>query len=79
MKTLIKTQTKLDLVSVRNNNYGHLKANLTDSKTNLNFKLYQKTFLLCIIFFTIFLFPESPKDFEKICNKYNSPKVCNVW
>ena len=45
----------------------------------INFKLYQKLFVLLISFLTILIFPESPKELENICEIYNSRKICNVW
>ncbi len=45
----------------------------------VNFKFYQKLFVLLISFSTILIFPESPKELENICESYNSRKICNVW
>ena len=45
----------------------------------VNFKLYQKLFVLLIAFSTILIFPESPRELENICEIYNSRKMCNVW
>ena len=45
----------------------------------INFKFYQKLFVLLILFSTILIFPESPKELGKICENYNSRKTCNVW
>ena len=45
----------------------------------INFKFYQKLFVLLISFSTILIFPESPKELENICESYNSRKICNVW
>ena len=45
----------------------------------INFKLYQKLFVLLISFLTILIFPESPRELGKICESYNSKKICNVW
>ena len=45
----------------------------------INFKFYQKLFVLLISFSTILIFPESPKELENICKSYNSRKMCNVW
>ena len=50
-------------------------------KENLfvDFKFYQKLFVLLISFSTILIFPESPKELGNICETYNSKKICNVW
>ena len=45
----------------------------------VNFKFYQKLFVLLISFSTILIFPESPRELENICESYNSRKICNVW
>ena len=45
----------------------------------VNFKFYQKLFVLLLAFSTILIFPESPKELESICESYNSRKICNVW
>ena len=45
----------------------------------VNFKFYQKLFVLLISFSTILIFPESPRELENICEIYNSRKICNVW
>ena len=45
----------------------------------INFKFYQKLFVLLISFLTILIFPESPRELGKICEIYNSRKICNVW
>jgi len=45
----------------------------------VNFKFYQKLFVLLIAFSTILIFPESPRELGKICESYNSRKICNVW
>ncbi len=45
----------------------------------VNFKFYQKLFVLLISFSTILIFPESPRELENICESYNSRNLCNVW
>ena len=45
----------------------------------INFKFYQKLFVLLISFLTILIFPESPRELGNICEIYNSSKSCNVW
>ena len=44
----------------------------------LNFKFYQKLFVLLIALSTILIFPESPIELENICVDYNSRKLCKV-
>ena len=45
----------------------------------VNFKFYQKLFVILIAFLTILIFPESPRELGNICENYNSRKICNVW
>ena len=45
----------------------------------INFKLYQKLFVLLIAFLTILIFPETPRELGNICESNNSSKICNVW
>ena len=45
----------------------------------INFKLYQKLFVLLISFLTILIFPETPGEMGNICESNNSSKICNVW
>jgi len=45
----------------------------------VNFKFYQKIFVLLISFSTILIFPQSPTELGNICEGYNSRKICNVW
>ena len=53
---------------------------LIEKEINLiNFKFYQKLFVLLISFSTILIFPESPRELGNICESYNSRKICNVW
>ncbi len=42
-------------------------------------KFYQKLFVVLIALSTILIFPESPRELEKICESYNSRKLCIVW
>ena len=45
----------------------------------INFKFYQKVFVLLISFSTILIFPESPRELGNICENYNSGRICEVW
>ena len=47
--------------------------------SSVNFKFYQKLFIVLISLSTILIFPESPRELENICDSYNSRKICNVW
>ena len=55
-------------------------SRLTEKEISLiNFKFYQKLFVLLISFSTILIFPESPRELGNICDSYNSRKICSVW
>ena len=47
--------------------------------TKVDYKFYQKLFVVLISLSTILIFPESPRELENICESYNSRKICNVW
>ena len=55
-------------------------SRLTEKEMSLiNFKFYQKLFVLLISFSIILIFPEMPRELGNICEIYNSRKICNVW
>ena len=55
-------------------------SRLTEKEISLiNFKFYQKLFVLFISFSTILIIPESPKELGNICETYNSKRLCNVF
>ena len=75
MKTAVKTDLKLQTFFIKKS-----YARLTEKEISLiNYKFYQKLFILLISFSTILIFPESPRELENICESYNSRKICNVW
>ena len=45
----------------------------------INFKFYQKLFILLISFSIILILPESPKELANICERHNSREICNAW
>ena len=45
----------------------------------VNFKFYQKLFVVLMSFSIILIFPEFPIELENVCESYNSKIVCNVW
>ena len=75
MKTALKPELKLRTYCISKSD-----SRLKEKEISLiNFKVYQKLFVLLISFSTILIFPESPKELENICESYNSRKICNVW
>ena len=75
MKTALKPDLKSKTYCVSKS-----YSRLTEKEISLiNFKFYQKLFVLLISFSTILIFPESPRELENICESYNARKICNVW
>ena len=75
MKTVLKPELKLKTYCI-SKSHSRLKEK---EISFINFKFYQKLFVLLISFSTILIFPESPRELENICESYNSRKICNVW
>ena len=75
MKTAVRPVLKSKTFCI-SKSYGRLKEKEIDL---VNFKFYQKLFVLFIAFLTILIFPESSKELGNICENYNSRKICNVW
>ena len=75
MKTVLKPELKLKTYCI-SKSYSCLKEK---EISFINFKVYQKLFVLLISFSTFLIFPESPKELGNICEDYNSRKICNVW
>ena len=75
MKTAVNSDLKSKTLCISKS-----YTRLVEKKISLvNFKLYQKLFVLLIAFSTILIFPESPRELDNICENYNSRKICNVW
>ena len=75
MKTVLKPELKLKTYCI-SKSYSPPKEK---EISFINFKVYQKLFVLLISFSTILIFPESPRELENICESYNARKICNVW
>ena len=75
MKTALNPDFKLKTYCISKS-----YSRLTEKEiSNSNFKFYQKLFVLLILFSTILILSESPRELENICESYNSRKICNVW
>ena len=75
MKTVLKPELKLKTYCISKS-----YSRLTEKEISLiNFKFYQKLFVLLVSFSTILIFPESPRELGNICESYNARKICNVW
>ncbi len=75
MKAAVKSDLKSKTFCI-SKSYTRLKQK---ENSLINFKLYQKLFVLLISFLSILIFSESPRELENICEIYNSNKICNVW
>ena len=75
MNTAFKTDLKTRTYCVSKSYSGLLEKEIS----LINFKLYQKLFVILISFLTILIFPESPRELGNICESYNSSKICDVW
>ena len=78
MQTLIQPEVKLKIASFGNATY-RVKEKSNNSKFGLDFKFYQKLFLILLTSCAFLIFPESPKDSENLCKKYYSAEACIVW
>ena len=78
MKTLINSETKLDNLKLRNQT-AYLRKNVKSSETLVDFKFYQKFFVILTALSTFLIFPEAPKELESVCHSYYSKQICNVW
>ena len=76
---VMKTTVKPDLKS-KTLCSGKSYNRLREKEINLiDFKFYQKLFIVLISLSTFLIFPESPKELENICKDYNFRKLCIVW
>ena len=75
MKTALKPDLKSKTYCI-SKSYSRLTAK---EMSLINFKFYQKLFVLLISFSTILIFPDSPRELGNICEIYHSRKICNVW
>ena len=78
MQTLIQPKVKLQKASLDNSTF-KLKEKFTNSKHSLDCRFYQKLFLILLASCSILIFPESPKSFQVLCEKYHSSQACIIW
>ena len=75
MKTIVKSDLK-------SKTFCSIKSytRLPEKEISLiNFKFYQKLFVVLISLSTFLIFKESPRELGNICEDYNSRKSCVVW
>jgi len=75
MKTDFKPYLKSSSYSISK---GHVRL-IEKEKSFVDYKFYQKLFVLFISFSTILIFPDSPKELGNLCENYNPRRVCKVW
>ena len=75
MKTALKPDLKSKSFSI-STSYPRL---IEKEKSLVNFKFYQRLFVVLISLSTILIFPESPRELENICEIHYSRKSCIVW
>ena len=75
MNTVVKSDLK-SKIFCNNKRYTPLKAK---EIRLVDFKFYQKVFVVLISLSTILIFSESPRELENICEDYYSKKICSVW
>ena len=78
MQTSIQPEVKLKIAGFDNSN-SQVKKKSNNSKSDLDFKFYQKLFVIILVSCAFLIFPESPQDSEVLCKKYQSTKACMVW
>ena len=78
MQTLIHPKIKLKVASFDHYN-PQVKEKSNNSKSGLDFKFYQKLFVILFASCAFLIFPEFPQDSEALCNKYHSTEACMVW
>ena len=78
MQTLIQPKVKLKMANFDNSTY-EVKQKSNNLKLGLDFKFYQKLFVIIFMSCSFLIFPESPKDSEVVCRKYHSTEACNIW
>ena len=78
MQTSIKPEVKLKIVGFDNSN-SQVKEKSNYSKSGLDFKFYQKLFVILFASCALLIFPEAPQDSEALCKKYNPIETSKVW
>ena len=78
MQTSIKPEVKLKIVGFDNFN-SQVKEKSNYSKSGLDFKFYQKLFVILLVSCAFLIFPESPQNSETLCKKYHSTEACLIW
>ena len=78
MQTLINPEAKLKIGNY-DNSICQVEEKSNNSKVSLDFKFYQKLFVIFFASCSFLIFPESPQDSEALCKKHYSKAACIVW
>ena len=78
MQTSIQPEVKLKIVGFDNSN-SQVREKSNYPKSGLDFKFYQKLFVILLVSCAFLIFPESPQESEGLCKKYHSKDACMVW
>ena len=78
MQTLIHSKVKLKMANFDNSTF-EVKEKSNNPKLSLDFKFYQKLFVITFMSCSFLIFLESPKDSEVACRKHHSKEACNIW
>jgi len=76
---MMKTAVKPDLKSKKFCSFKSYALPREKEIGLVNIKFYQKLFVVFISLSTFLIFPESPRELENVCQRYNSRKICNVF
>ena len=75
MKTVVRPYLKSTTVCNRKS-YSRFREKEISS---VDFKFYQKFFVVLVSLSTFLIFPESPRELQNICESFHTTESCNVW
>tara|TARA_Y100001968_G_C18877082_1_gene489922 strand:- start:291 stop:527 length:237 start_codon:yes stop_codon:yes gene_type:complete len=78
MKALVRAEAQIKTLRIENRT-PYFKEKVNSSINIVDFKLYQKLFLLLVAFSIILIFPESPREMESLCKDFYTDQKCNVF
>ena len=75
MKTVVRPYLK-STTACSSKSYSRFREKEISS---VDFKFYQKFFVVLVSMSTFLIFPESPRELENICESFHTTESCNVW
>ena len=78
MQAVVNTEPKLKTYRTRIRN-SHFSKKDRNNIILIDYKFYQKVFLVLISLTTFLIIPESPKELEIICKNHSISQICKVW